>query len=484
MKNKFIKNKKMGFIILFAVTLSAILLSIALGVANIAFKETSFSTSARDSNDAFLAADTGAECALFYDRSSSNTFPVGGPGALAITCASATANNVPVTFVSSGAISSYTFSITGLGSTGNSCAKVEVKKDTTNDPDRAEVTIISSGYNMADSCTSSNPLSNLHRVERELVISSFTGAAPPSTPSPASVTLECNGADVSFCNIGSGEAANLRWFTTSISDDCTATGGTSSWTTPATKSWGFGSQSTGLLNSTPATYVITCGTVSDRLDVIVGNSTPTVSTPTAASITTTSATLGATVTSLGYPTPISARGVCYGTGLNPVLPSGVGGNTCVPGKLSQTVPGTYTISATGLSLGTTYHYRGYATNTSGTGYSPDATFATLASVPTVTTNSVSGLSKTGATLNGSANPNTLATTGWFRYSTTNPGTCNDTFGLRSPGSGGSSLGSGSSPVAYSSSISGLVTKTTYYYCAISSNAVGTSFGSVLNFITK
>src|SRR3990167_1349437 len=64
-----IKKLKSGFVILFAVTLSALLLSIALGVANIAFKELRFGTSARDTNDAFFAADTGIECALLYDKS-------------------------------------------------------------------------------------------------------------------------------------------------------------------------------------------------------------------------------------------------------------------------------------------------------------------------------------------------------------------------------------------------------------------------------
>ena len=64
--DKKLKNKK-GFVILFAVTLSAILLSIALGVSNIAFNEAKFSTSVKNTNDAFFAADVGAEQALFWD---------------------------------------------------------------------------------------------------------------------------------------------------------------------------------------------------------------------------------------------------------------------------------------------------------------------------------------------------------------------------------------------------------------------------------
>ena len=50
----------------------------------------------------------------------------------------------------------------------------------------------------------------------------------------------------------------------------------------------------------------------------------------------------------------------------------------------------------------------------------------------MTTAAATAVTSTGATLNGSANPNGAATTGWFRYGTTNPGTCNDTFGTRAP----------------------------------------------------
>ena len=66
MIKKIKKNK--GFVILFAVMLSSIFLAIALGVSNIAFREVTFGTSAKDANDAFFAADVGAECALFNDK--------------------------------------------------------------------------------------------------------------------------------------------------------------------------------------------------------------------------------------------------------------------------------------------------------------------------------------------------------------------------------------------------------------------------------
>src|SRR5262249_53610699 len=74
-------------------------------------------------------------------------------------------------------------------------------------------------------------------------------------------------------------------------------------------------------------------------------------------------------------------------------------------------------------------------------------------------------------------------TGWFRYATTSPGSCNDTFGTRAPMAGGAALGSGTAGVGYSQAITGLTPATTYYYCAIASNPEGIAFGTVLSFLT-
>jgi len=148
-----------GFVILFAVTISAILLSIALGIANVAFREIRFGSTARDTNDAFFAADTGIECALLYDKENpaQNAFT----GTASMSCAGSTISI-------SGSAPEWTFVITGLGSTGGSCAKVTVFKDTTTSPPDVFTTLTSKGYNIGDSaCASSSP----NRVEREVRLS-------------------------------------------------------------------------------------------------------------------------------------------------------------------------------------------------------------------------------------------------------------------------------------------------------------------------
>jgi hypothetical protein len=108
---------------------------------------------------------------------------------------------------------------------------------------------------------------------------------------------------------------------------------------------------------------------------------------------------------------------------------------------------------------------------------------TAAAAPTVTTNAPTGLGTTTATLNGAAVPNGGSATGWFRYSTTNPNTCNDSFGTRVPSTAGTALGSGTGAVSYSRSLTQLIGGKTYYFCAIASNPSGTGFGAVLSFIT-
>ncbi|KKP85726.1 hypothetical protein A3B84_00400 [Candidatus Nomurabacteria bacterium RIFCSPHIGHO2_02_FULL_35_13] len=149
-KNK--KNEK-GFVILYAVMISSMLLAISLGVANISLKEINFGTSAIDTNNAFFAADTGAECALFNDKSTESVFVESSSPTITCNGNSITANESPALY--------WSFIISGLGNSGNACAVVTVDKT-----DPAITTIISKGYNVGGdtSCVSTDS----NRVERQL----------------------------------------------------------------------------------------------------------------------------------------------------------------------------------------------------------------------------------------------------------------------------------------------------------------------------
>ena len=133
---------------------------------------------------------------------------------------------------------------------------------------------------------------------------------------------------------------------------------------------------------------------------------------------------------------------------------------------------------TGLTQGTTYYFCLLTSNAFGSALGNQLSSTTL-NTPAVTTSAVTALSATTVTLNGAVNPRGLSITAWFRYSTVNPGTCNDSFGTRTPAGNDSALGSGMAAQNYSQNITGLIVATTYYVCAIAQNSDGPGFGNVL-----
>jgi len=147
----------------------------------------------------------------------------------------------------------------------------------------------------------------------------------------------------------------------------------------------------------------------------------------------------------------------------------------------------FTQTVTGLAAGTTYYFCAIASNSVGvTAASAVLSFTTAAegAAPTVLTADATSVTSTGATLSGTGNPHALASIGWFRYGATHPGSCNDTFGTRAPTSGGINLGSGGAAVSFNQAITGLTSGTTYYFCALASNADGTGSGEVKSFVAS
>ena len=94
---------------------------------------------------------------------------------------------------------------------------------------------------------------------------------------------------------------------------------------------------------------------------------PTVTTNTVSGITATSATCGGNVTATGGAN-VTARGVCWSTSQNPT----VSNSHTTDGSGT----GTFTSSITGLTANTTYYVRAYATNSAGTAYGEQRSFAT------------------------------------------------------------------------------------------------------------
>ena len=105
---------------------------------------------------------------------------------------------------------------------------------------------------------------------------------------------------------------------------------------------------------------------------------PTVTTAEVTEITTTTATVGGTITDAGNGT-ISERGVCYKTGNEDW--------TCV--SLTAT-NNAFSTTLTGLTANTTYTVRAYATNEEGTSYGEEVAFTTLEDIPTIPEGALNG----------------------------------------------------------------------------------------------
>jgi hypothetical protein len=122
---------------------------------------------------------------------------------------------------------------------------------------------------------------------------------------------------------------------------------------------------------------------------------------------------------------------------------------------------------TGLKSARTYHYRLVASNTAGTANGSDITFLT-ATAPAAVTAAATSVGATSATLNGSVNPNGVATSWYFEYGTTT--------GYGSTTSS-KNAGSGTSSVAVTASLTNLAGGTTYHYRLVAKSAVGTTRGA-------
>lgn len=194
---------------------------------------------------------------------------------------------------------------------------------------------------------------------------------------------------------------------------------------------------------------------------------PTVTTTQPLNITQTTATSGGTVMSDGGST-VSVRGVCWSTSSNPT--------TANSHTLDGTGTGSFVCNITGLSAGTQYYVRAYATNGVGTTYGNECIFITQSSaaLPTITTTAATNIAQTTASSGGNVTSDggsSVTARGVCWSTSSNPTTTN------------SHTTDGSGTGSFVSNITGLSANTLYYVRAYATNGVGTAYGNEVTFTT-
>jgi len=197
------------------------------------------------------------------------------------------------------------------------------------------------------------------------------------------------------------------------------------------------------------------------------NDPPTLTTIQVTNITQTTATCGGNVTNDGGET-VTERGICWSTEHNPTS----SGNHISCGSGS----GSFTATITGLVANTLYYVRAYAKNANGMAYGGELCFRTLPnySTPTVTTLSVSNITRTTAVGHGNVTSNGGLTV-------TEHGVCWSTN--HNPTINNSHASNGAGVGAYTTNMNGLNPNTTYYVRAFAKNNQGISYGNEVSFRT-
>lgn len=239
----------------------------------------------------------------------------------------------------------------------------------------------------------------------------------------------------------------------------------------------FSGSITGLTNGT--TYYVRAFAVnsvgtsygSQQTFTTTAYTAPTLTTTAASSISYTSATSGGNVSANGG-TSITSYGICWSTSSGPTTALSTKTTT------NASVSGAFSDNLTGLTAGTTYYVRAYATNSVGTSYGSEVSFSTTAlAVPTLTTTAASSITSSTATSGGTVSSNggsTITSYGICWSTSSGPTTALSTKTTTNASISG----------AFTGNLTGLSPSTTYYVRAYATNSVGTSYGSEVSFTSS